>query len=512
MWLITFLKRKLLALGSRSGDGKRELHALLKDIDRKGPLWYHPWTNRLMGAFATSVASLREALTPIGDTLRATIAGDKEAERKSIDALLGKALAGAGLSFESFAFEAIKKEAVRRSGELRISMDEIFNLRIAAFKSKTVLRYERGFGELSRLAALWEYDFDGLLDIFKRKDAYVSCDAALAASALADLHFLVNDLEIGREAVEVYGILRALINDMAGPALDPAAEIIAVASVLGKELHPDRVGTALLGVLGDASLELKAYEVAGGIFEARFTSIREGYAAKRALLDEVIRADELKERKREVFGDRELVAVPGYSEELSALFRDNKLPQLAYAAPLSIVTSFLGFFFLPYIRGAASGIIVDLDFLDDEYHRGFVASLDACAKLVSDLEALEDLLAAPGPTSLLPIAESLKKDRMDASKRRIAEDRIQKTEVSCEGIVKEAFSSFADLLSSLEKLLFDLKSKKPELIANAPFINRNKAKTLSELELCAHLLAACIKLLRLFFFDRTDIEKAIAKA
>ena len=79
MWLITFLKRKLLALGSRSGDGKRELHALLKDIDRKGPLWYHPWTDRLSGAFAASVASLRDALAPIGATLRATIAGDKEA-------------------------------------------------------------------------------------------------------------------------------------------------------------------------------------------------------------------------------------------------------------------------------------------------------------------------------------------------------------------------------------------------------------------------------------------------
>jgi hypothetical protein len=513
VWLTTFLKRKFLAFGSqKSGDGKRELHALLKDIDRKGPLWYRPWTNRITSSFAEAVVALRGALAPLGATLRATVAGDKEAERKSVDALFGKALAVAGLRSDSFAFEVIKREAERRSGELRSSMDELFNLRIAAFKSKTIQRYELGFGELSRLAALWEYDFDGLLAIFAKNGAYVSCDAELAESALADLHFLINGLEIRRETVEVYGILRGHLKDALGPAHDPAAELVAVASVLAKELRPERVGAVLRATLGDATLEFKAYGVAGKIFETRFKAICDDYASKCALLDESIRAAELEARKREVFGDRELVAIPGYSEEMHALFRNNKLPPLSFVAPLSIVASFLSFFFLPYVRGAASGLIVDLDFLDEDYHRGFVASLDKCAKLVSDLESLEDLLSSPGPASLMPIMESLKRDSLDATKRRIAEDRIEKTEHSCEGIVHEAFSSFTDLLAFLDKLLLDLKSKKPELVANASFINRNKAKTLTEIELCARLLTACLKLLRLFFFDRSDIEKAIGKA
>jgi hypothetical protein len=511
MWLMTFLRRKFLAFAP-SGEGGRELYALLRDIDRRGPRWYRPWSNRIAPEFAESAAALRDALAPLGSTFAATIAGDRDAERAAVDALLGRALAVEGLGLGSFDFEAIKEEAAAGGGELRQSMDEIFNRRMAAFKSGAARRYSLGFRELARLAALWEFDFPGLLAPFARGGAYAPCDAGLAATAMADLHFLINGLEIGREAIEVYGILRGLVGGEIEVSWDPAAEVVAVASILAKELRPDRLGAALRAALEDASIALKAYDVACEACDARLEELRGDYTAKRARLDEGLRAAELEERKRALFGDRELIGVLGYTEELSALLRENKLPSLSFALPLSIVKSFARMFYLPFIRGVTSGLLVDADFADKDFHRSFVASIDACSKVASDLQDLEDRLLSPGSSPLMPIADALTRGRLDSASRRIAIEGIERTERLCDELVQSAFSGFAALRGSLEKLIIDLRAKEPELVANAQYLNRNKAKALADIELGSRLLSGCIRLLRSYTVDRDEAERAMGKA
>jgi hypothetical protein len=513
MWLMTYLRRRFLAFGPGADDeGKRELHALLRDIDRRGPRWYRPWTDRITPDFAESAEALRATLVPLGATFRLTIAGDKEAERDAVDALLGQALAASGLGLESFAFETIKEEAERREGELRATMDELFNKRLAVFRSKTVQRYALGFRQLARLAALWEFDFRGLLAPFSKKGGYGSCDAALVASALADLHFLINDLEIGREAIEVYGILRGLVEETLGGTWDPAAEIVGVASLLSKELRPDRLGAVVRAALGDATIALKAYDVACEACEARLQEIRDDYAAKRALLDASLRAAELEARKRAIFGDRELLGVLGYTEELSTMFSSKGLPAFSFVAPLSIVKTFMQLFFLSFIRGVISTLLIDADFLDKDFQRGLVASIDECSRVALELQTLEEELVSPGSSMLMPIVDALAKGRLDAAGRRRAEDGIERTERSCDTLVRTAFASFAELRASLEKFLIDLRAKKPELVANAQFLNRNKAKALSEVELASRLLSGCLRLLRFYSLDVGELERAIGKA
>lgn len=381
-------------------------------------------------------------------------------------------------------------------------MDEIFNHRIGVFKTKAVQRYSLGFRELTRMAALWEFDFSGLLEPFGRKGAYGACDAALVAPALRDLHFLVNGLEIGREAVEVYALMRELTLGIGG-AGDPAAEVVAVAAILAKELRADRIGAVARAAASDVACEACA---------ERLKELCDDYAAKRALQDESARAQELEARKRALFGDRELEGVLGYTDELSALFRENSLPGLAFAAPLAVIKTFTKAFYLTFIRGAISALLVDADFSDEDFHRALVAAFDDCSLVASELQALEDDLISPGSSRLMPVADALAKGRLDPAARRAAEDGITKTERRCDGIMRAAFSSFAALRTALDKLLIDLRAKQPEFIANAHYINRNMAKALSGLEESSRLLTLCLKNLRPFSADLGDLGRAIEKS
>jgi hypothetical protein len=112
----------------------------------------------------------------------------------------------------------------------------------------------------------------------------------------------------------------------------------------------------------------------------------------------------------------------------------------------------------------------------------------------------------------MPIADALSKGRLDAAARRAAVEGIERTEARCESIIQSAFAGFAALRASLEKLLFDLRAKKPELVANAQYLNRNRAESLSAIERSAGLLSLCVGLLRRFSVDMSGLGAAVEGA
>ena len=510
MRILVFFRRKFLALAASSGKegiARRELRTLLRDIERRGPRWYRPWSNRFEPGFAERAAALRLALAPVAKVLGRTIAGDKEEERRALEALVDAALAPEGLSRASFGFEEIEAEAGRRGGELLAAMDAVFNHRLGVFRGKPQARLGEAYRTLSRLSALIEYDFEGLLGPFERKGRFAACDGELVATQVADLHFLVEGLDIGREAVSAYGTLRDLVGAEGG-AEAAESELAAVESLLSGELRAERIWDAARAARGDAAMELKAYSVAAAACDAWLAEIVDEYAAKRDRLAESRRAAELEARKRTLFEERDILSVLGYGEEYSESFRRNGLPGLGHAAPLSILKSFFQFFFLPFVRSSVAAVLAEIDLRDEEFHRGLALSFEACTTVAANLQELEGDLASPGPRGLQGLSERLRGGRLDQAGRKAARDSIESIERRAEALVQSSFSGFGKLLEGLETVLRDLRSKNPELVANASYLNRNRARELSSLERSVGLVAEFLRLLGFFAVDQVEARKA----
>jgi hypothetical protein len=515
MWLITFIERKLLNLGSGRGEeGKkrRALFALLRDLDRRGPPWYRPWTNRIDPRLGKAALALRDSLVPLGEVFKSSVAGGKDEEAQAIDAVLERVLSAAGISIEQLSFESVRKEAEGAGAELGETMDGIFKKRLEVFSSNAMTRISQGCREVSRLVALWEFDFPSLLRPLGSSGgdstAFAACEAIRAVEPLADLHFLLDGLSLGPEAAEVYSIL---CEKTGLGGIDPDSDISAVGSIISRHFPPDRLAMILRSIRGDAFMDLKSFDAKCPVKDDRQKEIIDDYTEKRRLLAENLRAADLDRRKRALFGERDLAEVHGFTDSLSALFIENGLPSLVLAPALAIVKSFMQSYFVPVLRGVLSEALVDIDFADDDFHRELVLAMDRAASVSAALEALEDELLSPSRSKLAPIILSLEKGFLDVAERRAAVNGIEYVEAKGDGIVQAAFAGFAGLGRALVKLLLDLRSKKPSLVANAVFVNRNRTELIARIESSARLLSDCLKLLRLYALDRNEVEKTLAK-
>ncbi len=504
MVVATLLKRffAIFSLfGSRPGSQKRSLSALFAEIRRRGPSWYDPWTDRLSEEFAEAIERLRRSCARMAKVYLKTVDGPIDAESAATAAVLESALAEAGGSLKSLSFEAIRAEVeASQAVDLLEAMDALFQQRIAALRAEPVARAAAAYGTNQRLASLCRFKFDGLLVPFapkknggRRRRQIV---AEPLAAAVADLHYLIAGLKPDADVRRVFLELRAVADPEGYPADVAAADYNALTFVLGGPLRSEAVGRVVRAIRMDAAFPLRADHPTGDIRATISAKATEEYSSRRELMADRITQEAMEAQIFAVFGDIPMLPVEGWSENISDSFAAVGLPRLSHLRSLSVLKSFMAALFFPTIRPAVSNAIVDFDFADRHFRSALSDEADEAARVAEDLSAFEESVSSHGRSEFARIAAALEAKEEEKVGAILARRTIDDAKAFADRTIEGAISRFSALLSHLETICDDLKSRAPQVVVNAAVVNAQKRSLVQNLEKSAHLLGLFLDLLR----------------
>ncbi|MEI6387551.1 MAG: hypothetical protein WCQ50_13010 [Spirochaetota bacterium] len=517
MGIMALFTRFLIALGLLSGpegSPNRELSVLLKDIKKNGPPWYRPLRNTIEPEFAEYLVKLKKATLRLASLFRMTVLGEKAAQSQTIDALLAPAMKARDLFGDSFSFDAIKPEARAAGGDLIAAMDDIFRTRIAVFKSPEVTAIRDSYRAALKLASLCDFDFDGLLKSFGKQGVaagtYGPCFADAVVVELADLRFLVDGLLVDEALLGFLLAILPLAEGLDYEAADLETDFRSIALIVKNTIPSDRLAAVARAASGNPAFNLgpsseEMVDPAGSIA----AKLNEDYSESKRLFMDAQASGDLERMKRAVFEDRELVAVTGYTKEISALFAGAGLSPLRYCTALSIAKSFGEYFLLPFIQRSIDATLIGIEFTDQNFRRSLALAHSSCTAVVTEIKTLEGDHDSPSASRFLPIIQAIEGGHFDGVAKSKAARSLEEHEKRADRILQAAFTAFMDLHSSIDTLIADLRSRQSKLVSNALLVSQTKPQLLFDLESSSNLLADCVRLLRHFAVDLSDAKRAV---
>jgi hypothetical protein len=520
MLIATFLKRFFSVfslLGARPASRKRSLSSLFKEISRKGPSWYDPWTDRLAEEFADAVERLRRSCARMAKVYVHAIDGPAGAAEEAAFAVLDSALAEGGASLASLSFEAIRNEVeAARAVDVLEAMDVLFQERLATLRSESAARAAAGYRTNQRLASLCHYRFAGLLGPFAPKmpggKRRRRVTGEPLAAAVADLHYLIAGLKPDGDARRVFLELRKAANPEGYPAEIAVADFNSLSFVLGGPLRSDAVGRVAKAIRLDPDFVLRSDNATGDIRTMITEKATAEYNERRGIMADRIAKEALDARVFAVFGEAPLLPVEGWNEEISEALSKTLLPRLSHIQPLSILKSFMEASFFPRIRPAVADAIVDFDFSDRHFRATLSDEADDASRVAEDISHFEETVSSHGRSEFARIVAALEAEDPEKVGTILARRTIEEANALAERTLKNALSRFGALLSHLEAVRDDLKSRTPAIVLNAAIITAQKRPLVQGIDESARLLGLFLDLLRRVVSDSQETRASQAAA
>ena len=500
MAFVSFLIRFFSILsfpGDPERPRKRALAELLRTIEKRGPRWYSPWTDRLAADFGENLEALRRAMIRMSAVYQATIDGATETAETAVELIAERALAADKLSLDAFRFETIRAEtAASGNTDDTDAMDKLFKKRLGFFEEKAFRTALAGYRTNLKLAALARFRWNELPSRFPKKTAHIP--AAPFARSLADLHYLIAGIEADGDA---RGLFLALAESAAVESYGPqeaAKDYGEIAALLEGAFLPEAFGRVVRAAAGDAEFDLREYEAADDFRRSLIERLSDKYAAEREALTERLAEERLDTLKKSLFADAPLLPIEGFSQEFSDGLKLRSLPAVRGEKPLSVIKSFLAAIYLPRIRPVLVAATVDIDFRDVKLRAALTDENEAMAEIAGLIEEFEHRFSA----ALL--AGAFDGEDPARAKRAVADLNGKADE-----LIQETFARVTAAAQHARLLMEDLKARSPELVSNAGFVNVHKPKVAKGIEEAVGLLDRFYVLLQNIAVDAAGAKLAL---
>ncbi len=461
------------------GSKKRALSRLMKDIDRQGPQWYRPWSNRLSSELAQRAEQLRKACARLSTVYALTIGANDGTARQSEAFILDTRLKDLGCSLEALSFESIRAEVEAKGKVDDIQgMNALFASRIKLLKTQEMNELAFGLMENKRIAAITAFSWEDLISPFGKAESGTAksvIPALPVVGALEDLYFLLDGMVISDQGRRVFSLLRgSLPQGEYGPEQEEEDFAVLVANLAPQSgaapLGSDAIGRAIRAAVNDPERGLRSDTDAADFRQSFVDELVEAYSIRRRIMEDRIMEERLAKIKSSVFGDAELIPCIGYTKELSEIFRMIGLPELTRVQPLSAVKSYLSGFYTPKFRPIISKAAIQLDFQNIEFRAALSDAAEHAAELQGEIEAFEETNASQVHLGLVGLASTMAERRLESVEIATAKKLIEEANKEADRILKETVRRFSSLKEKTQTLFFDIRAEKPQLVVDAALV------------------------------------------
>ncbi len=448
---------------------KRALSALLKEIGKKGPSWYDPWSNRISRNFGTQVARLSEICKRMSRVFKKTIDGGPETLSNAEYALINSMLEEVGQSLACLSFDALRKAALADKTKSPLqTIDLLFKERMALLRSDALKTCAAGFRTAMKLAALCRFSFDETTALFradaapkgKAKETKKSLPVESILPQIQDLTFLISDLKLDAAGRDVFLRLHGFSGLDDYSAEQAAKDFDDALALAGSQLSGHLLQKTIKAAREDPFMEFTAYSVDVDIRKDVGTKLMQVFNERRAIMHKKNAEDALETRMRQVFGDMALPPLKGWGENEELKLVNAGLPALSGILTFSIMKNFLKIFYAPMFRVAISEAIMDLDFCDPQFRFNLSDEADEMGALIEDLQEFEESVAVPGHSQYAMVLGSIRGSLLDATVKLPCRKIIADANIKADALIQKIFAKTKALSMRLSNLREDLKNGK----------------------------------------------------
>lgn len=367
-------------------------------------------------------------------------------------------------------------ESLDKKGKKSIqTIDITFKNRLQTFKVKGFTKLKKYLIDHSKIGDLIQFNFNLLFN-------------NIHYSTLMDLIYLTGNLP---ENIEFENDM--VLNHLSS---DNEIDLPIVLNIFNKEINTDFLCNLIIFNKKDGDYTPKIKESKTDFPDYIYNEILEKYKIDREkyLLKESHRV--IQERKKKLFGEKELSLCFLYDAYNNGLLIDSGVGSFKYIDQINVTRSFYITFFKDMIHPTLKEFILEADFINKDKKAEFDKTYDSFLLTKDSVLKFEEDIQTPTFSSINFILNIVKNGVLTDKDKLKGKESISTINKYADKLVQDSISSSLDLSLFIEEVKIDLESQFPQILNNAYFFLDENNELQSKIIEVANILSMYNGLMR----------------
>lgn len=459
---------------------KQEIKKIETALKQYTPAMYK--NQMLLPNMGEAFRQLHSHLIPLEKLFSATIAsGDATLKAHYTDVLLETGFSDKGQQLIEQLEYANRKEDLMISANPARSLEaQKRNLQalVQELSSTTFIQIEKTLRGLDSLVDLCRFSFTPVIRLFCPDYSSSNPDGDYQFEAtsldqlenyLEDFYFITAGISItastGRalNAIAVYHSR----NTISEAELEKLSMHLRKTSViLNRILTPTLLLNLLCLAKNNPNYQGKINQTYVNYLQEYTGKLRTSFENNTKLITSELQDEHIQQEIAELFEDKELAALSGYTAENSVRYTTTGAGSFLWITPLQIIKSFCRDFMNESVTSLLNDIVVEGFFNNDQYKSDFSAIVYEAAEVAGHIAEFEKTFEKEGKNDVSLMDGYIKDSHRDPSFMQSLAKMIENINKEAKALIQSEVTVIGKLSKRLEELIPDARKTKPEIVAN----------------------------------------------
>lgn len=398
-----------------------------------------------------------------------------------------------GLEYETRLREVIDAEEENTTAA-RVFDDQHRRLEkiIKQLNSKEFLKLDQVFVKLKQLTELCRFNFVTPLKTFDAKFNPNEPNSPCTFSAVPpvslenvflDLYYIIADFKMTMSVASAVIALGQIVNP---EAFSSTAQKELISNIKKIEFACNRIlSPEILKGLIQIAKQNPDFEPSKAVYSAdarqKFSSyFQDQYNSDESRIKREIKDARIKTELETLFGNKPMLTLSGYSDELNDLLIQNSSVSLNWITPLRILKTFVHSYYPDSVKALLNDIVIEGFFNNPAFKTDFSATVFNANEVEEKINAFEASFANDGTNSEALIKGYIRDSHKDSDFSKKLISKIDAINNEAKQIIQKQASALFALFTELGDLLQDAKKPSCEIVSNLKVLmmsSRNRDNT-----------------------------------
>ncbi len=382
---------------------------------------------------------------------------------------------------DSLSYENRKEEldAALNRGEVLSKQLQTFLSVQKDLQSGNFLQIERTLKDLELFYDLCTYNFIDILKLFdesfspmdsKPNFSPVSCDAL--TNELLNFYFITANLHLTASLARALTAMTAILpSKSSGITQDQIMHRLKkMAAVLNGSLSKETLLDLILIGKNTINFEPEKAVVEEKTLESFAIRQKELFNSDTERLNIEIEDEKRKREIKEIFGNRPLLSLKGYSTQNNDLLQKGSTASFLWITPLQVIKTFMATFFTGQVKALFNDIVVEGFFNAPEKKKDFSDIVYECLEIEKNIVGFEESFSRGEKNDASLLLSYIKDSQKDAEFSRTLGLMVTEINYTAKKLIQEQCTIIYDLYAILLQIVDDARKTTPDIVSNVKFL------------------------------------------
>ena len=363
---------------------------------------------------------------------------------------------------------------------------------IKLLNSQEMHRIEKIIVKIKQLFDICRFNYGTLLKLFDQSwigspsytPDFVATSPELLETSLADLYYVCADMDITNGVAQ--GILALDKLRYKGQQDDRRKKNIIsslqqLQGIFKKVLTSDVILTLYRISRGDSECEIERAVYKEDCRQKYASFLESKFMADQERLKIEIQDETIEQQVQELFADRPMELVQGYTSENDMMLRQSTQYAFTYIVAMQVLKTFNVVYYSDNIKSMLNDIIIEGFFNVPTFKSDFSSCVYACNEVAEEIHKFEDMFKRSAPFDEALISSLIRDSHRDADFHIKLKDLTDNINRTAKELLQTQANNFYKLYKIVDEILVDSKKPQPDTITNLKVLmNSSRNRDASE--------------------------------